>query len=153
MAQLIVHVLHRHGHRIEVVGKSKAKVKWIKKIADKIYLGNNPPPKSFTWVVEASGSPSGWETAVKSVEPRGKIFLKSTYAEGFDFNPVQLVVDEVSVIGSRCGPFKPALAALSDGLDLHYLIDRIYPFNKAVQAFEHAGKAGTLKILLSMATI
>ncbi len=70
----------------------------------------------FDVVVEASGNPSGWELAVKKVKPRGTIVLKSTYHGALSFNPAPLVIEEITVVGSRCGPFEPALRLLSSGL-------------------------------------
>ena len=102
-------------------------------------------------MIEASGSPSGWKTAADAVGPRGTIVLKSTYHAGFEFNPSPMVVDEVTVIGSRCGPFRPALSLLERGLvQVHPLIQARYPLSEAIRAFEHAAQHGALKVLVDI---
>jgi alcohol dehydrogenase len=105
----------------------------------------------FDIVVEASGNPSGWSTAVERVKPRGVIVLKSTYAGSFDYNPAPLVIDEITVVGSRCGKFAPALRLMALGLiDPTPLLSRMYPFNQAEEAFEAAMQSENLKIVLKM---
>ena len=102
-------------------------------------------------VVEASGNPSGWQTAVKLVKPRGVIALKSTYHGDFSFNPAPLVINEVSVIGSRCGQFEPALRLLSSGLvDPRHLISGIFEIDDSLRAFEAANSSNVFKILIKM---
>jgi threonine dehydrogenase-like Zn-dependent dehydrogenase len=79
------------------------------------------------------------------------IVLKSTYAGSFDFNPAPLVVDEITLLGSRCGPFAPALRLLAAGrVAVDDLIAAVYPFAEAVEAFAAARCPGTLKVLLAM---
>ena len=104
----------------------------------------------FDVVVEASGNPSGWELAVKKVKPRGTIVLKSTYHGALSFNPAPLVIEEITVVGSRCGPFEPALRLLSSGLvDPSPLITAVFPFSEAEKAFQVAQEKDTLKVLLT----
>ncbi|HHH11740.1 MAG TPA: hypothetical protein ENK23_06680 [Sorangium sp.] len=100
-------------------------------------------------VVEATGTTAGFALALQATRPRGILVLKSTLAanEALDLSP--LVLDEIAVIGSRCGPFRPALAALNDGrIDTASLIDQVYPLERGVEALAHAGQPGTLKVLL-----
>jgi threonine dehydrogenase-like Zn-dependent dehydrogenase len=100
-------------------------------------------------VVEASGSPSGFDLARNAVRPRGTIVLKSTYKGDLQANFSAIVVDEVTLVGSRCGPFPPALRLLQSGLvDPTSLIDSRYPLSQGVLAFEQAAQAGVLKVLL-----
>lgn len=103
-------------------------------------------------VVEVTGSPAGFALARRLVRPAGTLVLKSTFSEdlpGFDAS--SLVVDEVTLVGSRCGPFAPALALLRDGrVDVASLIHARYPLADGVAALEHAGRKGVLKVLMQM---
>lgn len=101
-------------------------------------------------VVEATGSSEGFATALRLVRPLGVLLLKSTFADKLDgFDLSHLVVDEVTIVGSRCGPFSPALAALARGaIDPRPLIHAEYSLDDAVQAVTHAGEKGVLKVLI-----
>jgi threonine dehydrogenase-like Zn-dependent dehydrogenase len=86
---------------------------------------------------------------MKLTRPRGTIVLKSTVARGAPINLAPLVIDEITVVGSRCGPFKPALKALAQGrLDVRPLISAVFPPEEAKKAFAAARKSGTLKVLI-----
>ena len=100
-------------------------------------------------VVEASGSPQGLKLALERVRPLGTVVLKSTYAGHFPLDPATLVVPEVRLAGSRCGPFPQALSLLAGGgLDPRPLISRRYPLSQGLAALEEAQGRGRLKILL-----
>ncbi len=106
---------------------------------------------SFDVVVEASGSESGFATAVDLVKPRGKIVLKSTFHGKQSWEAWRIVVDEINIVGSRCGQFKPALELLaSKRIDVGDLISEEFALSDGVRAMEAAGKKGTLKVLLNM---
>ena len=105
--------------------------------------------ESFDFVIEASGNPSGWDLAMERVKPRGTIVLKSTYHAALDFNPAALVIDEITVVGSRCGRFAPALRLMEQGLvDPTPFLSDVFPLEEAVAAFERAKESDSLKILL-----
>jgi threonine dehydrogenase-like Zn-dependent dehydrogenase len=101
-------------------------------------------------VIECTGQRGGFDRARELVRPRGTLLLKSTY-QG-DLVPTdlsRLVVDEIRVVGSRCGPFPPAIRLLSQGLvDVLPLIETEYPLDEGLAAFEHAGRRGALKVLV-----
>ena len=101
-------------------------------------------------VVEATGTFAGFATAMRMVRPRGTIVLKSTVAakEALDLAP--LVIQEITVVGSRCGPFPPALKALQNDVDVKPLITAVFPFDKAIEALARAQEPAALKVLLSM---
>jgi threonine dehydrogenase-like Zn-dependent dehydrogenase len=101
-------------------------------------------------VVEATGAPSGFAAALQLVRPLGTVVLKSTFAERVaDFDVSNLVVDEISIIGSRCGPFDKALAALENHVvDVRRLISARYGVCNGLQAIAHAGRKGILKVLI-----
>lgn len=150
---LICMILRLTGCSISVLGKHANKLAmFAKHHADTVHLDDIGRLKSrFDVVVEASGSPSGWRTAVTHVKPRGTIVLKSTYHGDFDFNPAPLVINEINVTGSRCGQFAPALRALSSGLvDPLELISETYDLDQAVKAFERAKDSQMLKVVVKM---
>jgi threonine dehydrogenase-like Zn-dependent dehydrogenase len=102
-------------------------------------------------VVDCTGSASGLELAMAMVRPRGTIILKSTVAAGKAINLAPIVIDEVTVIGSRCGPFKEALRALAEkSVDVTSLIHRRMKLEQGVEAMEIAGRPGVLKVLLTL---
>jgi len=103
----------------------------------------------FDVVVEASGSPSGFALAVNLLHPRGVLVLKSTFHGKTEIEAAPLVVNEISVVGSRCGRFAPALELLRTGaIDVENLISEEFPLSSGVQAMRRAAEPGILKILL-----
>ena len=107
--------------------------------------------KNTKWdvVVEATGSPAGFDLARKVIRPEGKLVLKSTYKGNLEINLSSIVVEELHLIGSRCGPFAPALRLmLANKIDPTRLIDSVYPLADAVAAYERAATRGVLKVLI-----
>lgn len=103
-------------------------------------------------VVDCTGSPAGFDDALRLVRPRGTVVLNSTYHGRTEADMTAVVVKEVTVVGSRCGPFAPALRALAAGkVDVQPLIQARYPLQEAVAAFEKAAQPGILKVLLEVA--
>ncbi|HOT93556.1 MAG TPA: alcohol dehydrogenase catalytic domain-containing protein [Anaerolineae bacterium] len=102
-------------------------------------------------VVEATGHPDGYITARKLLRPRGTLILKSTYHRTMETDLSRIVVDEIRLVGSRCGPFAPALRLLERGLvNVGSLIQARYPFAEILAALHHAEHPGTLKVLVTM---
>lgn len=100
-------------------------------------------------VVECTGSPTGFDQALRLVRPRGTIVLKSTYHGRADADMTTVVVDEVTLVGSRCGPFAPALRLLAgEKVDVSSLIHGRYSLGEGLEAFGHAARSDTLKVLL-----
>ena len=101
-------------------------------------------------VVEATGHPRGYAAARRLVRPRGTVVLKSTYHASLEVNLTEVVVDEITLVGSRCGPFAPALRLLERGLvEVAPLIQARYPFSTVLTAFEQAAQPGALKVLVT----
>jgi threonine dehydrogenase-like Zn-dependent dehydrogenase len=101
-------------------------------------------------VIEATGHPGGYAAARRLVRPRGIIVLKSTYHAPLEANLTEVVVDEITLVGSRCGPFAPALWLLERGLvEVTPLIQARYTFSEVLTAFEHAAQPGALKVLVT----
>lgn len=106
---------------------------------------------AFDVVVEASGSESGFATALDLLRPRGKLVLKSTFHGKPEWETWRVVVNEITIVGSRCGRFAPALDILSKGLvDVGALISEDHKLEDGVRAVERAGEPGVMKVLLSM---
>lgn len=109
-----------------------------------------PREKLFDVTVEATGSADGAEMAMNMTRPRGTIILKSTTADAASCDLTPAVIRELTLIGSRCGPFEPALDSIARrSVDVRPLITGIFPFKEALQAFEAAQKEGALKILIT----
>ena len=101
-------------------------------------------------VVDCTGSPDGLTAALRAVRPRGTVVLKSTYADVPSVDMSRIVVNEVTLVGSRCGPFPEALALLERGqVDVQGMIEARYSLAEAVAAFEHAARPGALKVLVA----
>jgi threonine dehydrogenase-like Zn-dependent dehydrogenase len=114
------------------------------------WLEDELPAGEFDLVVEASGSPGGLALALARVRPRGTVVLKSTFAGQAPLDPALLVVPEVRLVGSRCGPFPAALRLLTrGGLNPRPLISRVFPLSQGVAALDFARQKGMLKVLLS----
>lgn len=104
-------------------------------------------------VVECTGNPEGLALARRAVRPQGTIVLKSTYHGETTLALAPIVVDEVTLVGSRCGPFAPALEALAAGrIDPHSLVEARYPLAQGLAAFEHAARPGATKVLVQCAS-
>ena len=108
------------------------------------------PSSKMDIVIDASGSPHGYAIARQSVRPQGILVLKSTYASSTPMNLSSLVVDEITLIGSRCGSFKPAINLLASGrIDPTRLIDARFPLSNGLEAFKYAAQKGVLKVVLN----
>ena len=107
--------------------------------------------KKYDVVVEATGSASGFETSMALTKPRGVLVLKSTVASGKELNLAPIVIDEITVLGSRCGQFPPALRLLKNNkIDFSSFISGVYSINDAMEAFEANKSKDNLKILIKM---
>lgn len=150
LAQLIARVLRLSCRDITCFGHHERKIGLLQKIGIKTkYSIENSDEHTFDVVVEATGSESGFLDTMRLVRPRGTVVLKSTIASQNKLDLSPAIINEITFVGSRCGPFRPAINALATGLvSVDDLIDAVYPIDKYAQAFEHAGKPGVLKILL-----
>jgi threonine dehydrogenase-like Zn-dependent dehydrogenase len=105
--------------------------------------------RSMDLVIEATGSPAGFELARQALRPRGTLVLKSTYHGELCLDISRIVVDEIQMLGSRCGPFAPALRLFENGrVDPLPLVDGRYSLTQGLEAFAQAAKPGVFKILL-----
>jgi threonine dehydrogenase-like Zn-dependent dehydrogenase len=149
LGSLCAQVLRLTGAHVTTLGKHEKKLKLIKRAGVRTILLNDWKPRLFDVVVEATGSASGLQFAISAVRPRGTLILKSTIAGEHHVSLAPLVINEITVIGSRCGLFAPALEALQEKtVSVVPLIEKVYPLSDGLDAVAHAGVHGTLKILL-----
>ena len=107
--------------------------------------------EKYDIVVEATGTASGFETSMNAVKPRGVLVLKSTVATGKELNLAPIVINEITVLGSRCGQFGPALRLLEkEKIDFSPFISGIYNIEEAIEAFEANKLKENLKILIKI---
>lgn len=147
--QLIAQVLQLTGVHLRVVARHPLQQKLLKERGIKLISEPEIEAKRWDVVVDATGSASGFEMARQAVRPRGTLVMKSTYKGDMKVNFSSMVVDEINIIGSRCGPFAPALRLLESGLiNPLGMISAKYALKDGMEAFEKASKRGVLKVLL-----
>lgn len=153
LGQLVAQTLALTGCQLLVIGRHADKLANLR--ARDIAIGfedvvrDGYPP--FDIVVECTGNPQGFELARQALRPRGTLVLKSTYADRLTIDASALVVDEITLIGSRCGPFAKALDLLATAdVDTSSLVQATYPLSKGLDAFAAAQQRGSQKILLAM---
>ncbi|MDQ4076220.1 MAG: alcohol dehydrogenase catalytic domain-containing protein [Chloroflexota bacterium] len=141
-----LHAIGRHEAKLEILARRSISTEVVPRDGESIL-----PDNSTDIVVECAGNPTAFDSARRLVHPRGTIILKSTYAGNVEVNLSTLVVDEIQLLGSRCGPFAPALRLLEASLvDVTSLIHARYSLDEGLAAFEHATRKGTLKVVLEM---
>jgi threonine dehydrogenase-like Zn-dependent dehydrogenase len=146
---LCAQVLHLAGATVTLVGKHMRKLGLLQQQGIQTMLLSDWTPSPVDLVVEASGSTSGLQLAIASVRPRGTLVLKSTIAQQHALSLAPLVINEVTVVGSRCGRFAPALQALVQrSVAVTPLINAVYPLADGIEAVSHAARPGVLKVLL-----
>ncbi len=149
---LVAQVLRNTGCPVRVVGKHPEKLALCEKwqIRSRL-LADIAPRHDQDIVIDCTGSAAGFELAMQIVRPRGTIVLKSTVAEGKPLNLAPVVVDELTIIGSRCGPFREAIAALADkSIDVVSLISRRMKLEQGVEALSVAQRNDVLKVILQV---
>ena len=150
LAQMICQVLKLSCPDVTCFGRHQNKLTNLEKFEIPTKIGiDDSDYQSYDLVVEATGSNSGFADTMKLIKPRGTVILKSTIAsrENLDLTPT--VVNEITLVGSRCGLFKPAIDALATGIiSVDSMIDSTFPLEKFSEAIEHAKKPDTLKVFL-----
>jgi threonine dehydrogenase-like Zn-dependent dehydrogenase len=155
MGQLAARVLALNGCEVTLIGKHPEKLLLVEDLGvnacllEEVDTLTSSGRRRFDTVVECSGSAQGLETALRLVRARGVLVLKSTVAEKSQMHLAPIVIDEIQVLGSRCGPFAPALRALRQKrIDVHPLISGRYSLDNALIAFDYATQSGVLKVLV-----
>jgi alcohol dehydrogenase len=148
---LIAQVLQAHGARVHQFGRHRDKLRIAEAVgAVGEIAGGRLPQSQYDWVVEATGSSEGLRQAVGMTRPRGTVIMKSTVHDKVGIDMAPIIVNEITLVGSRCGRFEPALDLLSRrAVRVGEMIQAAYPLERAPEAFDHAARRGTLKILLT----
>jgi len=152
LGNLCAQVIARLGCRLTVVGKHAEKLALLRTLGiETALLADADPDRSADVVVDCTGAASGLEAALRFVRPRGTVVLKTTVAGAQSTWLAPIVIDEITVIGSRCGPFAPALEALRKReVSVAPLISARFPLRGAAEAFAQARTSSALKILLEV---
>jgi threonine dehydrogenase-like Zn-dependent dehydrogenase len=152
LGNLCAQVLALCGCAVTVVGKHSRKLALLERLGLKTAQLDRLERRRFAdVVVDCTGNPSGLATALELVMPRGTIVLKTTVAGQQTLALAPVVIDEVTIVGSRCGPFSTALVALRDRkIDVLSLIDGMYPLDEAELAFQRARTEPLLKLLFAV---
>ncbi len=149
LGQLIAQTLALTGADLRVVARHPLQQKLLTERGIKLIDEADVQPWRYDVVVEATGSPAGFDLARKAIRPRGIFVLKSTYKGEMTLNLSPVVVDEITIVGSRCGPFAPALRLLEKKeVDPTVLIAAEFGLTDGLRAFEEAEKRGMLKIVI-----
>ncbi len=142
-------VLAAHGTEVHLAGHYAEHLCLAEPYGVSAFLEKDLAGRDYDVVIEASGSPSGLTLALERVRPQGTVILKSTYKGHYALEPALLVVPEVRLVGSRCGPFPAALRLLAQGwIDPRPLVSRRFPLLQGVEALSYAQQPGVLKVLL-----
>ncbi len=149
---LVAQVVSLTGCDLTTIGHHRDKLDILERRGIDTQIGSVADmPREVDIVIECTGNASGFVAARRMLRPRGTLVLKSTYHGTPEVDLSSVVVDEITLIGSRCGPFAPALRLLSrDLVDVQSLITATYGIDDALAAFEHAQTKGTLKILIAI---
>jgi threonine dehydrogenase-like Zn-dependent dehydrogenase len=149
---LCARTLLPHANEVRLIGKHPEKLARAGEGIETSTLEEQAHSwRRYDVVVDATGSTTGLEAALGLVRPRGTVVLKTTVAGQYEIDLARIVIDEIRVVGSRCGPFPKAIEALaSKTIEVASLIEAEFPFDEADRAFAAAGRKGALKILLKM---
>lgn len=146
---LCAQVLALQGCAVRVLGKHPEHAGWLTERGISFVTTPVDISNQADLVVEATGSPNGFDLALQLLRPRGTLVLKSTYHGTSPIRMADIVIHEITILGSRCGPFEPALRLLDNHfIDVQPLIHARYPLSQGMRAMERAAQGGTLKVLL-----
>jgi threonine dehydrogenase-like Zn-dependent dehydrogenase len=151
LGQLVAQSLALTGCRLGVVGRHGPKLALLAGRGIASIAAEAVAPGSFDIAVECTGNHLGFGLAQRALRPRGTLVMKSTYAGALTVDASAVVVNELTLVGSRCGPFDKALALLAAGrVDVAPLVQARYPLERAQDAFDHAQRPGMLKVLFEV---
>jgi threonine dehydrogenase-like Zn-dependent dehydrogenase len=146
---LVAQVLALAGGHVTVIGRHRQSLDLPAQLGLATGLVSDFAGSTFDLVVEATGNADGFATSLHLIRPAGTLILKSTFQGTANLDLTKIVVSEINVIGSRCGPFAPALRLLArNQVNVQALIDGEYALAEGLAAFDHAAQPGVRKILL-----
>ena len=149
LGQLIAQTLALTGCDLRVVTRHAHVQELLQARGIRTVTEADVQPRRWDVVVEVTGSAEGFALARRAIRPRGTLVMKSTYKGEMSVNFSSIVVDEINIIGSRCGPFEPALRLMEKReVDPSVLVMASYKLDDTLKAFEHAARAGVLKVLV-----
>jgi len=151
---LIAQVLQSSGCKVHQFGRHRDKLRISERAGVTTEVTSDEtllPEAEYRWVVDATGSAEGLRSAIRMVEPCGTVIMKSTVHGEVALDTAPVIVNEITLVGSRCGPFEPALELLQRGaIDVGAMISETLPISDASKAFETAAKKGVLKVLMTV---
>ena len=148
---LCAQVLARAGLEVSLLGRHPERAAWLPRRIQYASAQELEAGPRFELVVEATGDPAALATALRRVRPRGTLVLKTTSGRVPELDLAPVVIDEIRLLGSRCGPFEPAIAALAQGeILVEPMIDACFPLAEAAEALRVAARPGVLKVLIEM---
>jgi threonine dehydrogenase-like Zn-dependent dehydrogenase len=152
LGNLVAQTLALTGCTLKVIGRNPTTLAPLAAHGIDVGLAADLVERRADVAVECTGNQEGLELARRAVRPRGTIVLKSTYHGRTSLDISGIVVDEITLVGSRCGPFAPALALLAQGrVDVAPLVHARFPLQDAVAAFAEAARPGVAKVLVDVA--
>lgn len=144
---LIAQVLKAHGAQVHLFGRHREKLRLVDVTSE--VVGKKMPSKEYAFTVDSTGSSEGLSTAISMTEPRGTVVMKSTVHGLVSINTAVPIVDEITLVGSRCGRMEAAIPLLASGkVKVENLISDSFPLDQAPEAFARAATKGVLKVLL-----
>ncbi|HTA45876.1 MAG TPA: alcohol dehydrogenase catalytic domain-containing protein [Bryobacteraceae bacterium] len=148
---LVAQVLQANGYPVHQFGRHPEKLRIAAKAGVTTEIrGEHLPEAEYQWVVDATGSQAGLHSAIRMVRPRGTVIMKSTVHGEIPIDTAPVIVSEITLVGSRCGRFEPALELLRLGaIDVTSMISERMPLSSAPAAFDRAAQRGAMKVLLS----
>lgn len=148
---LVAQVLQANGLKVHQFGRHAEKLKIASNAGVTTEIrGDHLPEAAYQWVVDATGSKAGLHAAIRMVEPRGTVILKSTVHGEIPIDTAPVIVSEITMVGSRCGRFEPAIELLQLGaVDVASMISERMPLATAPAGFDRAARKGVMKVLLS----
>ncbi len=151
LAQLVCRVLALEGAEVDVIGRHRRKLERLEGVVSHVLGAKAAPARHYDVAVDCSGNSAGVLTALDALRPRGTLVMKSTSPGLATMDMARLVVDELRLVGSRCGPFPRALELLAaGGVNAESLIDARYALDQGVEGLERSRQAGVLKVLLDI---
>ena len=148
---LVAQAIATTGCEVLAIGRHQDKLQLLKNCGINVGFAHQIRPASFDIAVECTGNPEGFAIALGALRSRGTLVLKSTYAGALTLDAARIVVDEIKLVGSRCGPFAPALELLAAGnVSVLPMVQARFALGDGLAAIDRAARKGTLKVLIDM---
>ncbi len=148
---LVAQAIATTGCEVLAIGRHEAKLQILKDCGIQTGFATDIQTGSFDVAVECTGNPEGFAIALGSLKARGTLVMKSTYSGKLTLDAARIVVDEIKLVGSRCGPFAPALKLLESGkISVLPMVEARFNLQDGLAAFDRASQKGTLKVLINM---